>query len=245
MIVEYNFVSIKERGGDFRRYSLVSCESGIHEGPRERIVTTRQIKKGIGIDCCNTCKGKTRTHSELTKEKIKKSCKGKRAWNKGIAHSKFIKEKISKGGKGLKRSEETKRRISLAKQGEKSNWWNPDRELVKIRRKVAILCGTLLHKCKIKKTDATSKMLGYSPSQLRKRIESTWEPWMNWDNYGTSYKHKQGQRTWQIDHIKAVSEFLLEEINDPKIINALSNLQAKDSIDNIRKGGTNRKNYVQ
>lgn len=69
-------------------------------------------------------------------------------------------------------------------------------------------------------------MIGYTPSELRERIESMFSPGMTWDNYGD----------WHIDHIKPVSAFLNEGETDPSIINSLSNLQPLWSCENLKKG---------
>ena len=62
------------------------------------------------------------------------------------------------------------------------------------------------------------KLLGYTASQLRARIESTWLLGMNWGN--------RRKRAWYINYIKPISAFVAEGVADPKIINALDNLQA-------------------
>ncbi|AVH85447.1 hypothetical protein Rostov1_00057 [Vibrio phage Rostov-1] len=48
---------------------------------------------------------------------------------------------------------------------------------------------------------------------------------MSWDNWGE----------WHIDHIKPVAQFKREGITDPKIINALSNLQPLWAEENLKK----------
>jgi hypothetical protein len=53
----------------------------------------------------------------------------------------------------------------------------------------------------LKGKSSTTNGLGCDSSFLRYYIESLWEPWMNWDNYGK----KEGQ--WSIDHIIPISSF--------------------------------------
>lgn len=74
----------------------------------------------------------------------------------------------------------------------------------------------------------TFQMLGYDTQQLRERIESTWIEGMSWDNHGE----------WHIDHIKSIKSFIDEGVHDPKIINALENLQALWAFDNLSKGSS-------
>jgi hypothetical protein len=66
---------------------------------------------------------------------------------------------------------------------------------------------------------------GYTCKELRKHIESQFKDGMSWDNRGE----------WHIDHIKPISLFLKEGEKDPKIINALSNLQPLWALDNQSK----------
>jgi hypothetical protein len=81
---------------------------------------------------------------------------------------------------------------------------------------------------KIKKTDRTHVMLGYSSSELKAHLELLFEPGMSWNNYGN------GSGNWNIDHIKAVSKF--DKSTPSTIVNALSNLQPMWALDNIKKG---------
>lgn len=65
-----------------------------------------------------------------------------------------------------------------------------------------------------KKTYKTTRILGYTPQELRNRIESCMQPGMSWENYGE----------WHIDHINPVSRMVKSGICDPKEINKLDNL---------------------
>lgn len=77
--------------------------------------------------------------------------------------------------------------------------------------------------------------LPYTPEQLKKHLESLWEPWMNWDNYG---KYDKFKNTWQIDHIIPQSKLIFVDFNDDnfKKLWSLSNLSPLDTIANIKKG---------
>lgn len=70
-------------------------------------------------------------------------------------------------------------------------------------------------------------LVGYTIESLIKHLESKFESWMNWDNYGK----------WDIDHIKPRSLFnykTAEEI-EFKQCWALENLQPLEHIANIKK----------
>lgn len=70
------------------------------------------------------------------------------------------------------------------------------------------------------------KHLGYTMLDLKLHIESLWEPWMSWENYGS----------WEIDHIIPIDYYLKQGINDPKIINTLTNLRPLLKEKNRKKG---------
>ena len=71
-------------------------------------------------------------------------------------------------------------------------------------------------------------LVGYSVEDLIKHLESKFEPWMNWNNYGK----------WHVDHIRPISSFnyTCHEDKEFKDCWALSNLQPLEAIANIRKG---------
>jgi len=75
------------------------------------------------------------------------------------------------------------------------------------------------------KTDRTEAMLGYTQEEFRAHMEKQFSSGMNWTNWGD----------WHVDHITPVSKFVNDGIIDPKIINALPNLQPLWAIDNMTK----------
>ena len=85
-----------------------------------------------------------------------------------------------------------------------------------------------------KNRKSTFDMLNYTVDELKQHLESLWEPWMNWDNYGAYDKNK---RTWQIDHRKPDSWFNYSSTEDDEFKEcwSLSNLQPKGTIENIIK----------
>ncbi len=62
-------------------------------------------------------------------------------------------------------------------------------------------------------------------------LESKFEDWMNWDNYG----RKKGY--WSVDHIKPISSFSFSSYDDKEFKKcwALENLRPLDHIENIKK----------
>jgi hypothetical protein len=74
------------------------------------------------------------------------------------------------------------------------------------------------------KSKGTIDIIGCSFQELKSNLESKFEPWMNWENYGNP---KDGilepNKTWDIDHIKplATAKDICELIN----LNHYTNLQ--------------------
>lgn len=83
-----------------------------------------------------------------------------------------------------------------------------------------------IHRVIRNKNGASSfSLCGYSKNELIERIELTFKDGMSWDNYGE----------WHIDHIVPVSLMIADGCEDPKIVNALGNLQAMWAKENIAK----------
>jgi len=80
------------------------------------------------------------------------------------------------------------------------------------------------------------KAIGYTPKQLRQHIESQFEDWMSWNNYGV-YK-TNGPKTWNIDHIIPQSLLPFSSYKHPNFKKCwnLENLRPLDSKTNIIKG---------
>lgn len=59
------------------------------------------------------------------------------------------------------------------------------------------------------KKSKTHKILGCSFEEFKNHIESQWEEWMNWDNYGLY--NGEGDYGWDLDHIIPNSNGLTED----------------------------------
>ena len=150
---------------------------------------------------------------------------------------------------GVKRSLEHRRKTGLASKGRKPSALhmailmarmngpnNPIRladrseahcrEMAR-RRLYGMLHGVLI-RIQRPKQYRTHHILGYGPKELRVHLESQFLSGMSWSNPGE----------WHVDHIKPVSKFRAEGVDDPKIISALSNLRPIWKLDNLRKGSS-------
>jgi len=90
----------------------------------------------------------------------------------------------------------------------------------------------VLNKIGLKKEQKTCFILGYSPEKLKKRLEMNFTCKMTWKNYG---------EYWQIDHKIPVSYFIKKGVKNPRLINALSNLQPLTCKDNLLKSNKFKK----
>lgn len=83
-----------------------------------------------------------------------------------------------------------------------------------------------LKRARLRKTDRTHKMLGYTGAELVAHLESHMEPWMTWVNYG---------KRWNIDHTIPIAEYIRQGETDVRVINALTNLRPMCRFKNCEK----------
>lgn len=122
--------------------------------------------------------------------------------------------------------------------GDKHFNWNPNKKEMKLNKKLRSMIGNMVNnffkKVKFTKKNKSEFIIGYKKEDLKSHLESKFESWMNWENYGHSYKIGE-EKKWSIDHIKPVIQFIKEGIIDAKIIHALSNLRPFDANDNLKR----------
>ena len=78
------------------------------------------------------------------------------------------------------------------------------------------------------KSARTMKLIGCTIDELRRHLESLFEPWMTWEN--------QGRGGWDVDHIIACFHFNLVDPEQQRACFNWSNLQPMEHIENIKKG---------
>ena len=211
-----------------------------------RAMAFAQFKKGMG-DLCKSCTNEKRTMNQaLDYDYVKKyfkcqgcilleqeyvNCDTKMTYRchcgteDKITFSKF---KIGRRCKECKRRDR-----SAANSGENNPAWNPDREYTNNAKRLRKLCYSLLHRVLNytgnKKMARTKEYLGYTPQDLRNHIELH-DNWLQVES-----------DNWHLDHIFPISAFVEHGITDPKIINALDNLQPLLAKDNLSKNDTYNK----
>ena len=97
-----------------------------------------------------------------------------------------------------------------------------------INFRLTVICRARLRKALkgLTKSASTMKLIGCTINELRKHIESKFEPWMTWENYGL----------WDVDHIIACAKFDLTCPVQQLACFNWSNLQPMEHIANIKKG---------
>jgi hypothetical protein len=103
--------------------------------------------------------------------------------------------------------------------------------LFKLSKSIRTLIGNGIRNNSFKKNTKTQLILGCSIQELKLYLESQFQEWMNWDNYGNPKdKIFDLNKTWDIDHIIPLSSAKTEE--EVIKLNHYSNLQPLCSYTN-------------
>ena len=94
--------------------------------------------------------------------------------------------------------------------------------LFRFRDNISSLIRVSLKKVFVTKKSKTQDILGIDPEEFKLYIESLFDPWMNWDNYGGGHCPDRNTR-WEIDHIVPISTATTEE--EALKLNHYSNLR--------------------
>ncbi len=83
--------------------------------------------------------------------------------------------------------------------------------IFKLKNNLRCLIKQAFKRKGLKKLTKTEIILGCTFDEFRQHIETLWEPWMNWNNYGNP---KDGiyepNKTWDYDHIIPMNEGMTE-----------------------------------
>lgn len=243
-------------GKKFGRWKVLEydgvCKSGskwmcICECGKKRSVIGSNLKKGLSTSCgCIMAEKSHKRMKDLTGKKFGKLTVEKYSHTKGKPHwfcaCECGKEVVVNGG-DLKLN----KRISCGCSTEcrthglsnnpkayyKHRMQNP---FIKLRSKVSIAVTKHLNKKGSIKEGSILNYLPYSIDQLKEHLETQFEPWMNWNNYGG--RTNETRKTWWIDHIKPQSQFQYTSMTDDSFSKCwdLSNLRPLEKIANIKKG---------
>lgn len=166
-------------------------------------LTVGQINNYIknGVDC-TYCKGSLRFNQN---KEIEKKCNSCQEW-KTPTEENFVKSKNRRFGihyycKDCHREKNIKRRESYEvrkKEYHNSYEKRKNNPIIKLKNNISSLIRMSIKGRGYKKNTRTCKILGCSIEEFKIHIESQWEEWMTWDNYG---KYNGGKNYgWDFDH---------------------------------------------
>lgn len=172
------------------------------------------------------CNKKSKEYYKENKDSIKVQAKEYRE-----------KTKLNKRDYDKKYRLENKDKVNTTKRvyNYKKRWSDP---LFRLTSNVRRNISDAIRRKNFTKNSKTYEILGCSFIEFKTHIESQWESWMNWDNYGNP---KDGilepNKTWDLDHIIPLSTAINE--NDVIKLNHHTNFQPLCSYVNrlIKNGG--------
>jgi hypothetical protein len=200
----------------------------------------RDEKIDQGIKTCDSCKKELNLDNFSKTEKtgkFKKDCKecnakaGRGYYHKNIeSRLKYAKEHYNAN------KDKMLARHKIYMQKNKATVYKKDRERKKLREKTDIryrlrrqykglLYSGFKRQGLLKGGRSCKDFIGCSFEEFRKHIESQFEPWMNWDNYG-----KNG---WHFGHKICCELFDLTDEKQVKICFHYTNLRPEDGLQNI------------
>ena len=91
------------------------------------------------------------------------------------------------------------------------------------------------------KSMSYSHSIGCTPSQLRGYIEQQFTEWMTWNNHG-GRDHEV--KSWELDHVRAISTFDLENAEQSRRANHWSNLMPLEWQENSGKSDKEDPNFA-
>jgi hypothetical protein len=217
------------------------CEKSLHFTTNNFPIEKRN-KAGLSGTCINCTAIIRKNRDEKIKNTIKPKlsyltcsvCKIKKPANTDYFH------KHSRSLTGYKNSCKECRKIETHKYHISSHYKQKmkNKRLTdlswKLRKNISTAICNGLKKQKSKKEFSCFFYLGYSINELKIHLESQFEPWMNWDNWGQISSEK---RTWNIDHIYPQSKLPYDNMEHPNFKKcwSLNNLRPICSYENVIK----------
>ena len=115
-----------------------------------------------------------------------------------------IKNRIRVSLYRIKNIEKVKERIKRPESKKiKNDWYNNKRKndvVFKLKTNIMSLIRTSIKQQGFKKNSRTYVILGCTYEEFKIYLESKFESWMNWENYG-KYKKNEFNYGWDIDHV--------------------------------------------
>ena len=176
----------------------------------------RQIDKKYRDNNKDKIKAKHKQYVSANKQKVKDNQK---VWYENNRERLLIKAKENRVGyRDTRNAKERHRRRT-----------DP---VYRLRTNMSKLIGHKLKRVNSSKSGSICKYLSYSFDDLKNHLESQFEPWMNWNNYGkycarSWNDYDRSTWTWQVDHIIPQSQLPYADMSDDNFIKCWS-------LDNLR-----------
>lgn len=167
----------------------------------EKEITSFNIRKDSKDGYRNQCKVCTTTQKNI--DKIKKYEKYESFRKKWVYKNK---NKLKINVENFHRKNPLYRKEYQKNNKEKINLRNKLRRendvIFKLSENIRNLIKNSIKYKGVKKNTKTFNILGCDIEKFKQHIESLWEPWMNWDNYGNpKYGILESNKSWYFDHI--------------------------------------------
>lgn len=168
----------------------------------------------------------TESLKKLAKENPNRKDNNKRYHDKNKEKNNKTSKEWNDSNKDYKRELAKKYYLENKKSiSEKSNNYQKERRkndiLFNLKCRIRTLISNSINRNGYKKDSITEKILGCSFEEFQLHLESKFEPWMSWDNYGLY--NGELNYGWDIDHIVPSSTSQSE--NDCLLLNHYTNLQ--------------------
>ncbi|MCZ2224574.1 MAG: hypothetical protein LC122_13195 [Chitinophagales bacterium] len=185
----------------------------------------------------------SKKYRDKNKDKIKERKKKYREENKEKVN--FLKKQSYERCKNNVTPEKKQKRNEW-RRNYKKNKINND-NIFRLRERVSTAINLALKRFNLNKGGKSiTKILPYTIEELKNHLESKFETWMNWDNWGIYKKDTWDDNdeltwTWQIDHIIPQNKLFYSSIDDDnfKLCWSLNNLRPysakQNNLDKDRK----------
>lgn len=209
-----------------------------------RIKTRKMVgyrKKVLSIYCKECCRKDRKEYRDNNKELLKEYRKSEA--NK-IAQAKYYRKKHpnSKPNPTTAKIKEYCKQYNVS--AEETPYYRLRRNMSDAIRRTIVGC----------KQSSFFNYLDYNKEELFAYLESLFEPWMNWNNYGSYHDHKYDPNDkstwrWQLDHIQPQSDLPYDNMEHENFKKCwdLSNLRPLEARQNLLDGATrvrHKKNII-
>jgi len=172
-------------------------------------------KRGLMAHCKKCDKKKSKTYRDSVPEEIRKERK----------RQEYIKNREGYLRRSKEYAQNNKEHVTLWRREHERNIKNTN-PLLHLTRNIRSLIKTTFVRGLVEdivKAKKTSAIIGCTFQEFKNHIESQFESWMNWDNYGNVCESLEPNCSWDLDHIVPITLAKTEE--EVYLLNHWSNFQ--------------------